>query len=138
MTSSSPYADGGGLAGVERLGVGSAMSEAAAWRDGLDEEQRAVGVWEWLEGSAEAERRRWFYTPTDHGGLTMHQMAPAQQRRDATVGHRSDPRRVRDGVVDHGSISRSPQRRGAAFGGQPVGSAAAERPETISSSRAGP
>jgi hypothetical protein len=81
MTSTSPGADGGDLAGVERLSVGSAMSEAAAaWRDGLDEEQRAVGVWEWPEGSAEAERRRWFYTPTDHGGLTMHQMAPAQQR----------------------------------------------------------
>jgi hypothetical protein len=81
MTSTSRGADGGGLAGAERLSVGSAMSEAAtAWRDGLDEEQRAVGVWEWPKGSAEAERRRWFYTPTDHGGLTMHQMAPAQQR----------------------------------------------------------
>lgn len=81
MTSTSRGVDGGGLAGAERLSVGSAMSEAAtAWRDGLDEEQRAVGVWEWPEGSAEAERRRWFYTPTDHGGLTMHQMAPAQQR----------------------------------------------------------
>ena len=26
------------------------------------------------------ERRRWFYTPTDHGGLTINQQRPAQQR----------------------------------------------------------
>src|ERR1700712_1657044 len=81
MTSTSPCAEGGGLAGEERRSVGSAMSEAAAaWRDGLDEEQRAVGVWEWPAGSTEAERLRWFYTPTDHGGLTMHHLAPPQQR----------------------------------------------------------
>jgi hypothetical protein len=56
MTSTSRGADGGGLAGAERLSVGSAMSEAAtAWRDGLDEEQGAVGVWEWPKGSAEAD-----------------------------------------------------------------------------------
>lgn len=26
------------------------------------------------------ERQRWFYTPTDHGGLTLHSLAPHQQR----------------------------------------------------------
>jgi hypothetical protein len=26
------------------------------------------------------ERRRWFYNPTNHGGLTIHQQRPAQQR----------------------------------------------------------
>ena len=30
--------------------------------------------------ASDAERRRWFYTPTDHGGLTLHQQRPAQQR----------------------------------------------------------
>jgi uncharacterized protein DUF3500 len=81
MTATSPRPDGGGPPGAERLSVGSAMSQAAAaWRDGLDEEQRAVGVWDWASGCTEAERLRWFYTPTDHGGLTIHQMAPAQQR----------------------------------------------------------
>jgi hypothetical protein len=29
---------------------------------------------------ADAERRRWFYTPTDHGGLTFHDQRPGQQR----------------------------------------------------------
>jgi hypothetical protein len=60
--------------------VARRMAEAAgAWLDTLDPEQRAVGT-----GAAplddDAERRRWFYTPTDHGGLTFHQQRPAQQR----------------------------------------------------------
>lgn len=58
------------------------MAEAAqAWLDTLDAEQRTVGVGAVPEdGEADAERRRWFYTPTDHGGLTVHQQRPAQQR----------------------------------------------------------
>jgi hypothetical protein len=58
------------------------MAEAAvAWRDTLDEAQRAVGVWDWPGSrAADAERLRWFYTPTDHGGLTIHQQRPHQQR----------------------------------------------------------
>ena len=32
------------------------------------------------DDASDGERRRWFYTPTDHGGLTMHQQRPAQQR----------------------------------------------------------
>jgi hypothetical protein len=58
------------------------MAEAAhAWLDILNAEQRPIG-----QGAAPAddvednERRRWFYTPTDHGGLTIHQQQPAQQR----------------------------------------------------------
>src|SRR5215211_4587007 len=31
-------------------------------------------------GNDDAARRRWFYTPTDHGGLTFHAQQPAQQR----------------------------------------------------------
>ena len=33
-----------------------------------------------MDAEAEAERQRWFYTPTDHGGLTLHEQRPAQQR----------------------------------------------------------
>jgi hypothetical protein len=59
------------------------MAEAAsAWLGVLTDEQRTVA-----RGSAPAyddpldvERRRWFYTPTDHGGLTIHDQRPAQQR----------------------------------------------------------
>ena len=32
------------------------------------------------DGDQDAERRRWFYTPTDHGGLTLHRQRSAQQR----------------------------------------------------------
>ncbi len=65
-----------------RREVADRMAEAAsAWLDTLDAEQRTIG-----QGAVPAddpednERRRWFYTPTDHGGLTIHQQRPAQQR----------------------------------------------------------
>jgi hypothetical protein len=59
-----------------------AMAEAAAeWIDCLDEAQHPDGVWTWPGSqAAEAERVRWYYTPTDHGGLSLHRMAPHQQR----------------------------------------------------------
>ena len=58
------------------------MAEAAAtWIDGLDDVQRPRGAWEWPGSKAAgAERVRWYYTPTDHGGLTMHEQRPHQQR----------------------------------------------------------
>jgi hypothetical protein len=62
--------------------VAQRMAEAAgAWLDTLAPEQRevAAGAVPGDDGS-DAERRRWFYTPTDHGGLTFHQQRPAQQR----------------------------------------------------------
>ena len=65
-----------------RREVAARMAEAArAWLETLDAEQRAIG-----QGAVPAddpsdnERRRWFYTPTNHGGLTIHQQRPAQQR----------------------------------------------------------
>jgi hypothetical protein len=65
-----------------RREVADRMAEAArAWLETLDAEQREIG-----QGAAPAdaasdnERRRWFYTPTDHGGLTVHQQRPSQQR----------------------------------------------------------
>jgi len=60
------------------------MAAAAnAWLETLSPEQRgiAAGVAPSPESDADAERRRWFYTPTDHGGLTLHEQRPAQQRR---------------------------------------------------------
>ena len=59
------------------------MAEAAdAWLAMLTDDQRAMGAGAApaYDDRADAERRRWFYTPTDHGGLTMHQQRPAQQR----------------------------------------------------------
>ena len=65
-----------------RRQVAGAMAEAAgAWLDLLDDGQRRAATGEVPSGGpADGERRRWFYTPTDHGGLTLHQQGPAQQR----------------------------------------------------------
>jgi hypothetical protein len=55
---------------------------AAAWLDALEPAQRAVATGNPPSPAAEAdaERRLWFYTPTDHGGLTLGAQRPAQQQ----------------------------------------------------------
>ncbi|MFD3485577.1 DUF3500 domain-containing protein [Streptomyces sp. NPDC058665] len=66
-----------------RREVANRMAEAArAWLDSLDADQRAVAVGPppGADGAAEAERTSWYYTPTDHGGLTFHQQRAAQHR----------------------------------------------------------
>lgn len=62
--------------------VARRMAEAAAeWLATLDAGRRRVAVGAVpADDPADAERRRWFYTPTDHGGLTFHAQRPAQQR----------------------------------------------------------
>ncbi|MFL6047434.1 MAG: DUF3500 domain-containing protein [Propionibacteriaceae bacterium] len=67
---------------VARREVAARMAEAArAWLDTLDAEQRAIGQGAIpADDPSDNERRRWFYTPTDHGGVTIHQQRPAQQR----------------------------------------------------------
>nr|WP_269330515.1 DUF3500 domain-containing protein [Kineosporia babensis] len=53
------------------------MSEAArAWLHSLNAGQRAQALYAW---PSDEERLRWFYTPTDHGGLSLHKMQPGQQ-----------------------------------------------------------
>jgi hypothetical protein len=68
---------------IARRDTALEMAEAAStWLGSLDAEQRAVaqGAVPTFDDSRDAERRRWFYTPTDHGGLTVHQQRAAQQR----------------------------------------------------------
>ena len=57
-------------------------SAAAAWLDALDPGQRAAaaGAAPGADAESDAERQRWFYTPTDHGGLALGAQRPAQQR----------------------------------------------------------
>jgi hypothetical protein len=65
-----------------RREVADRMAEAArTWLETLDAEQRGIGRGAVPAADAsDNERRRWFYTPTDHGGLTVHQQRPSQQR----------------------------------------------------------
>ena len=62
--------------------AGRMAAAAAAWLDALDPAQRAVatGGAPSPDAGSDAERRRWFYTPTDHGGLPLGGQRPAQQR----------------------------------------------------------
>jgi len=63
--------------------VAERMAAAAAdWLEALDPAQRAVatGAAPSPDTEADAERRLWFYTPTDHGGLTLGAQRPAQQQ----------------------------------------------------------
>jgi hypothetical protein len=57
-------------------------SAAAAWLDALDPAQRAAatGAAPGTDTGSDTERERWFYTPTDHGGLTLGAQRPAQQQ----------------------------------------------------------
>ncbi|MET7999298.1 DUF3500 domain-containing protein [Amycolatopsis sp. NPDC005232] len=58
-------------------GPAQRMVDAAnAWLGSLDDRQRAAALVPW---PSEEERHRWYYTPTDHGGLTLQRMRPAQQ-----------------------------------------------------------
>lgn len=65
-----------------RADIAARMGAAAsAWADSLSKDQRAAGWWAPPgDDAAEDERVRWFYTPTDHGGLPLGAQRPAQQQ----------------------------------------------------------
>src|SRR6202012_5770027 len=63
--------------------VATRMAQAAtAWLAALAPAQRAAATRPAPGAGAESEadRQRWFYTPTDHGGLTLGAQTAAQQR----------------------------------------------------------
>ena len=66
---------------ARRRAAGTMADAARTWLDLLDAEQlRSPSAPVPGDDTTDNERRRWFYTPTDHGGLTIHQQRPAQQR----------------------------------------------------------
>ncbi|WP_300013189.1 DUF3500 domain-containing protein [Pseudonocardia sp.] len=70
------------------VAVADRMAVAArAWLDTLDTDQRVLAHWPGpaAEPESEAERLRWYYTPTDHGGLAIGAQRPAQQGRAMQV-----------------------------------------------------
>ena len=61
-----------------RTRVAALMAQdAARLIDSLDDAQRKLALWPF---PADDERRLWFYTPTDHGGLTLAAMTQPQHR----------------------------------------------------------
>jgi Protein of unknown function (DUF3500) len=61
-----------------RAALADMMAERAwAFLQCLDDRQRSLAAWSFPEND---ERTRWFYTPTDHGGLPLAAMTPAQER----------------------------------------------------------
>ena len=61
-----------------RREVARRMADAAvALLDSLDGPQRELAHWSFTDHD---ERTRWFYTPTDHGGLPLLAMRPRQQQ----------------------------------------------------------
>jgi hypothetical protein len=68
---------------ADRMVAERMATAALEWLDSLDPGQRRLAH---LDGPAadegvEADRLRWHYTPTDHGGLPLGQQHPAQQSR---------------------------------------------------------
>ncbi|WP_224390375.1 DUF3500 domain-containing protein [Pseudonocardia sp. ICBG1293] len=76
-------ASGPPVSGPASWHADAGAAAAAAWLDSLDPDALAVATGAGPSGDAgrDAERRRWFYTPTDHGGLTLHAQSPTAQQR---------------------------------------------------------
>src|SRR3569833_1159214 len=66
----------------QRRRVDEAIADAATARlESLNADQRKIAAGPVpADEATDGERRRWFYTPTVDGGLTVHQQRPAQQR----------------------------------------------------------
>ncbi|WP_433760351.1 DUF3500 domain-containing protein [Nocardia sp. CA-135398] len=65
---------------VRELIAGDMAERATAWLATLSREQRVRAQFASpLAPDAEAERLRWFYTPTDHGGLALRDQTARQQ-----------------------------------------------------------
>jgi Protein of unknown function (DUF3500) len=66
---------------VDRVVAGQMAAAASAWLASLDPGQRSAAQRPGPSGgpAAEAERLRWHYVPTDHGGLPLGRQRPEQQ-----------------------------------------------------------
>ena len=72
--------DAADVGSPDREVAGAMSAAAAAWLSSLDPDQRAEASWGTPgDAETEAERLRWYYTPTDHGGLPLGRQRPAQQ-----------------------------------------------------------
>lgn len=62
------------------MSLAAEMASAAdSWLRSLSADQRELAQYPG-PGQSDPERTTWFYTPTDHGGLTLNQQRPGQQQ----------------------------------------------------------
>ena len=62
------------------VSLAAEMANAAdSWLRSLTADQRAAAAYPG-PGAGDRERTTWFYTPTDHGGLTLNEQRPGQQQ----------------------------------------------------------
>ena len=62
------------------VSLAAEMADAAdSWFRSLTADQRAAAAYPG-PGAGDRERTTWFYTPTDHGGLTLNEQRPRQQQ----------------------------------------------------------
>ena len=62
------------------VSLAAEMANAAdSWLRSLTADQRAAAAYPG-PGVGDRERTTWFYTPTDHGGLTLNEQRPGQQQ----------------------------------------------------------
>ena len=96
---------------VARRDLAARMADAAsALTATFDARQREAAVWPF---PADDERRLWFYTPTDHGGVTLADLAPPQQRLALQLVASGLSRgRLRHRGHDHGPRERPRRGRG--------------------------
>ena len=66
----------GGLMVSSKNSADRMGAAASTWLDSLTPHQRSQATRPWPSAD---ERHRWYYTPTDHGGLALQQMSSAQQ-----------------------------------------------------------
>src|SRR4051794_41268725 len=71
-----------------RVVAGQMATAATAWLAALDPDQRTVAQRPGPSdgAGAEAERLRWSYLPTDHGGLPLGRQRPAPQQLALRLG----------------------------------------------------
>jgi hypothetical protein len=69
--------DAGTAGAAAQRAAGRMAIEAQEFLESLGDDQRRLAHWRF---PSDDERRRWYYTPTDHGGLPLASMRSAQQR----------------------------------------------------------
>ena len=88
-----------------------------SWLSSLGDAERAVAQ---RAFPSDDDRRQWFYTPTDHGGLALGAMSPSRQQGALRLlATRTERGRLQHGRHDHRAREHPRRQRGMAAGVRP-------------------